>query len=111
MILSADFLSVLEGIGVVNSSAHTAVGDNDSAFRHCLRCHQPYMERDNGPRSCAIPHTATYNSYWNGSSPTAVVSCGAALTMNATLASVHFTGHRTMSLENVEYNPISANTC
>lgn len=59
MILSTDaekFLSGLEGIGVVTSSAHTAVRDN--VFRHCLRCHQPYMERDNGPRSCIIPHIA-----------------------------------------------------
>lgn len=37
-----------------------------------------------------------------------VVSCGAALTMNVTL---HFTRRRTTSLENVEYDPISVNTC
>jgi hypothetical protein len=58
MILSTDAEKIvfeLEGIGVVTSSAHTAVKDN--VFRHCLLCHQPYMERDNGPRSCIYsPH-------------------------------------------------------
>jgi hypothetical protein len=57
MLLSSDvenLLSALENIGVVTSSAHAAVKDN--VPRHCLRCHQPYMERDNGLRSCIIPH-------------------------------------------------------
>lgn len=115
MILSTDienFLSGLEGIGVATSSAHTAVRDN--VFRHCLRCHQPYMERDNGPRSCIIPHIA--HTIPAGTevvqSPTVgVACCGAALSMSVTPISVHFMGRHTTSVENVEYNPINVKTC
>ncbi|KAG1841227.1 hypothetical protein DFJ58DRAFT_808783 [Suillus subalutaceus] len=88
------FLAGLEGIGVVRSSAHTAVMDN--VFRHCLRRHQPNVERDNGPRSCIIPHIAVRIPGVTeiGELP----CCGAGLSMSVAPT----TGRHTASIQNVE---------
>ncbi|KAG0698082.1 hypothetical protein DFH29DRAFT_810801 [Suillus ampliporus] len=113
MLLSTDvenFLSALEGIGIVTSSAHAAV--NDNVARHCLRCHQPYMERDNGVRSCIIPHIAQRPARTEGAAqaPNArVICCGADLSIAT--KSVHFMGRHTTSVENVAYNTTNVKTC
>ncbi|KAG8717488.1 hypothetical protein FRC08_007343 [Ceratobasidium sp. 394] len=40
---------------------------------HCVRCHESYLDSDNGPYECQIPHSDTqgvaqdsYNEFWAG---------------------------------------------
>lgn len=112
MLLSTDienFLSGLEGIGVVTSSAHAAVRDN--VFRHCLRCHQLYMERDNRPGSCIIPHIPQTPAGTEIMPKVRIACCGADLSLSVTPTSAHFVGRHTTSVQNVEYNAINVKTC
>ncbi|KAG1752294.1 uncharacterized protein EDB91DRAFT_1077729 [Suillus paluster] len=115
MLLSTDvenFLSALEGIGIVTSSAHAAV--NDNVVRHCLRCHQPYMERDNRARSCNILHTLQMPARPEvvGQAPKVrAICCGADLSIEVATKTLHFTGRHTTSVQNVAYNTTNVKTC
>lgn len=113
MLFSSDvenLLSALENIGVITSSAHTAV--NDNANRHCLRCHQPYRERDNSLRSCIIPHHVVRKPTGAEAGAQAqiiLVTCCADLKISPN--SDHFTGRHTTLAENVVYKTANVRTC
>ncbi|OJA16904.1 hypothetical protein AZE42_09185 [Rhizopogon vesiculosus] len=112
MILSSDvenLLSALEAIGVVTSSAHVAVTNN--VPRHCLRCHQPYLERDNSLRSCTIPHVVQQPigaEVAARAQASAVICCA---NPNFATNPDHFQGRHTTLEVNVAYNAINVKTC
>jgi len=47
-------LIALQGAGVLTSAAQNAVAD--PTRRHCARCHQAYVEKQNGLEACVILH-------------------------------------------------------
>jgi hypothetical protein len=47
-------LTALQSSGIVTSVAQNAV--TDQTKRHCVRCHQPYLEKQNGLHACIVFH-------------------------------------------------------
>ncbi|TEB33277.1 hypothetical protein FA13DRAFT_198286 [Coprinellus micaceus] len=44
------------GVGPTARARVVVEGAEANIERHCVRCHNPYFEKDNGPEECNIPH-------------------------------------------------------
>ncbi|KAH7910205.1 hypothetical protein BJ138DRAFT_1153461 [Hygrophoropsis aurantiaca] len=119
-----DLLAALERLGIVPPLARTAISETHP--RHCVRCHNPYVERDNGLRACRIPHTdlqltvptVQANSATGTISTTARTHvqrkfscCNAPVGVDVTVQGMHFVGRHTTLTANVVYNAINVKTC
>lgn len=105
-------------IGLITNTALTAVGDQ--TVRHCARCHQTYLEKNNGIQACIIHHDkprlfklmkATgantdrppYKNYY--------ACCNTLVDVASTIERPHFVGRHTTIAIKVEFNGTNVLPC
>lgn len=112
---------VLAKMGLITEAALVAV--RDQAIRHCARCHQTYMERNNGIQACVVQHSDPYLLEFikpgaNVEIPANVprqpyyfICCNKMGDVASKLSTPHFMGRHTTIADNVEYNALNVLSC
>ena len=114
-----NLLHSLEKVGIIIGAAQAAA--RDTRIRHCVRCHQTYLERNNGFQACQVAHDKPrlvktgiqsnantgpcgFKNYYPCCNQTADTDAGAP-------SHYHFLGRHTTVETNVRYNSTNVRTC
>ncbi|KAJ6513178.1 hypothetical protein C8R45DRAFT_776557, partial [Mycena sanguinolenta] len=109
-----DLLGILKAVGLPAAAiAEQAVTAASQNARHCARCHQNYLERDNGQRECCIFHSDTLQAQPGPDADVPIVcvrACCPTVPSDKVLL-YHFVGRHTTNAQNVAYNNVNVWAC
>jgi hypothetical protein len=93
----------LQSAGIVTSAAQNAVANQTK--RHCVRCHQSYLEKQNGLEACIILHCRPEMKEKEGRKAEYLYACCGLKAIVAVSGRAYpcFKGRHTTLTENVKY--------
>jgi hypothetical protein len=104
-------LYVIKNSGIVITPSQLAAKDVNE--RHCVRCHNAYLERDNGLTSCVIPHMIEQTTVTENGKSTIVnhVRCCGERLQQGSMPVAHCVDRHTTVFANVHYDGLNVRPC